>query len=233
MELAYFTCFFGGDNNYSNMIPSVPSTTPSTAPCYFFTNNRAVYDRLESTGFRRIFVDSIPIYNDPIKDSESAKELRACPHHFPVLAPYKYLCWHDSKLNLFEEKVLSAKRILARTEKSFALTKHAYSARFSSVWDEYNLCIGVEKYGKQKEQYKAYIEKKLAAGFSEHIDIHYCVGFMLIKQGPLARLIGEYWYANIKECGIEDQISFDFVNQKYGEFIHPLEYQETWKYCFE
>lgn len=230
MNLAYFTCYFGGDYNYSKMIPTIPSEIHD---CYYFTNNPHIYNELEKTKYIRVFVDTIPIYNDWIKDTESTKELRSCPHRFEQLHKYKYVCWHDSKLNVFEDKVLAVIQILDSSNKVMAITKHPYSSRFTSVWDEYNLCMGTEKYGKQKDQYTTYIKNKIEEGFSENISIHYCLGFRLLKQGDLCKEIGDFWYKNIKECGIEDQISFDFVVQKYGDYIQPLEYKESWKYCFE
>ena len=35
------------------------------------------------------------------------------------------------------------------------------------------------------------------------------------------------------ECRIEDQISLQFIQQKYIDFIIPTEYQEIWKYFYE
>ena len=45
--------------------------------------------------------------------------------------------------------------------------------------------------------------------------------------------INEFWYNEIKECGIEDQISFQFVQQKYADLFLTLNYQESWKYFYE
>jgi hypothetical protein len=229
--LAYYTCFFGGENNYSYMIPDVPSRT---ADCYYFTNNKMLYDALEKTKYIRIFMEYIPIYNDMLKDTYSSKELKACPHRFPMLKDYMYLCWHDSKLNVIEDIVIKNMFILDSSyNKLFMLTKHPYSDTHTSVWDEYKLCINTKKYLLEMDKYKKYIETKLQNGYSDKNTIFYCCGWKLIKQCDRAKEIGELWFKEIQECGIEDQISFQFIVQKYGDYIHPLEYQETWKYCFE
>jgi len=42
--LAYYTYYFGPDNNYNNVIPKIPSTVND---CYYFTNNRNTFSKLE------------------------------------------------------------------------------------------------------------------------------------------------------------------------------------------
>ena len=228
-RLAYYTCYFGGDNNYSKMIPPVPSATED---CYYFTNNSEIFERLKSTKFISIFLSEIPVENDPIKDSMNAKELRACPHRFGILTTYKYLCWFDSKLVVFEEEVDATVEILEGSQKLMAFTKHPFSGRFKSVWDEYNLAIQYDRYSDQKEMYRAYIEEQLRNGFSEEISVHFCTGFNIRKNCERVQEIGENWLHHIRQCGIECQISFQFVNQAYSEYILPLEYQAAWKYFY-
>ena len=228
-KIAYFTCFFGGENNYSFMIPPLPSTKND---CYFFTNNPIICEKLKNTSWICIWMN-IPIHNCEILDTMESKEIRCCSHRFSQLKDYEYLCWLDSKLQIYEDKVDEIINKMDLNSKTFALTKHPCSNDFHSVWDEYNLAIGVEKYGKQKEQYKKYIEKQLKLGFSEKINIHYCIGFFLIRTCDKSREIGEIWYKHIQECGIEDQISFQFIRQLYDNEIMELEYQETWKYSFD
>jgi hypothetical protein len=162
-----------------------------------------------------------------------SKEIRCCSHRFSQLKDYEYLCWLDSKIKIYEDKVDEIINKMELNGKIFAMTKHPYSNRFDSVWDEYNLAITIEKYEKQKEQYKKYIEKQLKFGFSEKINIHFCIGFSLFKCCDKSREIGEIWYKHIQECGIEDKISFQFIRQLYDNEIMELEYQETWGYSFE
>jgi hypothetical protein len=229
--IAYYTCFFGSEANCSFLIPDVPS---QTADCYYFTNNTIIYEYLQNTKFIRVFIDYIPVYNDDTKDTESTKEIRTCPHRFPILRDYMYLCWHDSKLNVFEDKIMKNLVLLdSMSDKVFMATKHPYSDTHKSVWDEFNLCVTSEKYRKEMEKYIEYINSRISAGYSETNEIFYCGGWRLTKQCALAVEFGEFWLKEIQACGIEDQISLQFVVQKYGQYIYPLPYQETWKYCFE
>jgi len=229
-RIAYYTCYFGGAQSHSKWIPPVPSQTED---CYYFTNNDEIYAALESTRFIPIFMSNIPVENDPIKDCMNTKELRSCPHKFDVLKNYRYYCWFDSKLTVFENRVNATIEEMERTDKLMALTKHLYDKQFASVWDEYELAIQYDRYSQQKEMYRAYIERQLRNGFSERILVHYCCGFSIRKNCRKVHEIGENWLHHVRQCGIEDQISFQFVNQTYGKYILPLEYQATWKYTHE
>jgi hypothetical protein len=76
------------------------------------------------------------------------------------------------------------------------------------------------------------LQKKINNGFSEKINVHFCGGWVLRKIKKSIDF-GEMWYSHIQECGIEDQISLQFIQQKYTQNILPVEYQETWKYFYE
>jgi len=224
--LAYYTCYFGGISNYSRLIPPIPSLKND---CYYFTNDKDIYNRLENTRWIRVLLD-IPIHNCHVKDSMEPKFIRCCPHLFDQLKNYEYLCWFDSKIKVFEDKVDELVDILSKGDKCIVLTKHPYSNKFNSVWDEFNLAMEYDKYRAQKDQNIAYINKQLANGFSDKINIHYCATWTLKKMCKKTEEFGELWYENIKECGIECQISLQFVQQKFTDYIIPLEYQETWVY---
>jgi hypothetical protein len=178
-------------------------------------------------------MDSIPIHNDHVKDTMESKEIRACPHRFEQLATYDYLCWFDSKLKVFPDVVNRCVDILGSSEQCVVLTQHPYSGTYTTVWDEYNLAITYDKYRQQADQYKSYIQAQLAKDFSETISIFYCGGFSLRKRCAKTTEFNECWYRHIQECGIEDQISLQFVEQEFRPFIHGLKYQESWKYFYE
>jgi len=230
-RVAYYTCYFGGDRYiYSKLIPPIPSQTED---CYYFTNNNDIYKSLENTKWIRIFMPEILVHNDPILDAMASKEIRTCPHHFEVLKGYTYLVWFDSKLKVYEDVVNSYITYLDNSNESIVLTKHPYSGTYKTVWDEYNLAITYPRYALQKHLYKAYIEAKLAEGYPESIDVFYCGGFSIRKSCEVVREFGEEWLKNIQQCGIEDQISLQFIIPKYAEHIKGLKYQETWKYSYE
>jgi hypothetical protein len=229
-HLAYYTCYFGGDYNHSKLIPPLPSTTQD---CYYFTNNHDIYEQLADTKWIRIFLEAIPIHNDLVKDTMETKEIRACPHRFEQLREYDYLCWFDNKLMVCEDIVQKCVDVLASSDLCVMLTKHPYSGIYKTVWDEYTLAIAHDKYRQQAAQYKSYIQSQISKGFSESISVFYCGGFSIRKRCTKTTEFNECWYRHIQECGIEDQISLQFVEQEFRPFIHGLAYQETWKYFYE
>ena len=176
MELAFYTCYFGGQYSYSRLIPPIPSTKYD---CYYFTNDRAIYNELSNTLWKIVFMD-VPVHLCTIKNTMESKLLRCCPHKFEELKHYKYLCWFDSKIKVYDDKVEDLIPQLI-DDKFIVLSKHPYSDRFTSVWDEFHLCLGTDKYRAQKEQYEVYIKKQIIAGFSETINIHFCGTWNLKK----------------------------------------------------
>ena len=225
-SIAFYTVFFGGDDNWAKLVPDLPTTKHD---CYYFTNNRQLYNRLTWSNYRSVFMNDIPVHDDPIKDALAAKELKACPHHSSILSKYDYTCYTDSKLGCDAEKVIKLIEELDQSDQCAIFSKHSCSDTFHSVWDEYKLCLQFPKYASQKDQYKAYLEKYLNHGFSEHIDTHYCTGFIVRKNSPKTIEMCDLWYDHIKECGIECQISFSLVQQLYKDIIKPVDY----KYCYK
>lgn len=231
-SLAFYTCYFGGRQNYSRHIPPLPSTK---YPCFYFTNDRDISQQLEHTGWQNVFCDNIPIHNDAVLDTMETKELRCCPHRFPILQPYTYLCWLDSKIQVYEDQVEAlVEQLQADPNKVLVLCKHPYSKpEGNSVWDEYHLAMEYEKYATQSQQNVAYLKQHLANGFSERIDHRFCGTWRITKQGYTAQRFGDEWLAHIRECGINDQISLSFVLQHYQPNILATEYQAAWKYFYQ
>ena len=230
VTLCFYTCYFGGNSNYSNLIPPIPSLQYD---CYYFTNNTTTYDKLENTEWKRVFVDDIPIHNDAILDTMNTKELRACPHRFDILNNYEYICWFDTKLQLFENVILNyVDELKYDDDKAICLSIHPFSNKYTSVWDEYNTALQYPRYALQKDMYKNYIDKKLLEGYSEKIDIFFCGGFSIRKNCQHTRAFNEYWFENIKECGIEDQISLQFAQQKFNNIIIPIICTDVWKFFY-
>lgn len=230
-KLAYYTCYFGKLYNYSRLVPPIPSEKHD---CYYFTNDLEIYNSLENTLWKRIFCNDVHAHDCNIANTMETKILRTCPHKFDILNDYEYLCWFDSKLKVFEDKVEELMEQLANNEdKIMVLTKHPYSNRFTSVWDEFNLAMGYDRYACQKEQNIKYINKQIENGYSEKINIHFSGGWNLKKKCKKVEEFGELWYSHILECGIEDQISLQFVQQKYIDNIIAVDDKYTWKYFYE
>ena len=222
--LAFYTCFFGNDRNWANVIaPAIDGYD-----CYYFTNNPKTYERLASTKWIRVWLD-LPISDDNLVCSQQSKQLRCCPHEYAELRAYEYLCWIDSKLKFTDATAFQAMLAdLETSDRVYAFTRHPLA--YKTVWDEFNTAIQYDKYARQKEQYRSYIQSRLQTGYQETPPLRTCCGFHLSKRGSLAEEIGRLWLSEIQACGIEDQISFQFVHQRYDASISLFPYQHCWKY---
>ena len=222
--LAIYTCFLGSDTNWANVI-----TEPIDGiDCYYFTNNPNTFHRLQSTRWKPVWVD-LPISSDNLISAEQTKRLRCCPWEHEQLKPYPHICWIDSKLRIKRRD--SIYEILSELEASdavWAFTRHPLP--YTDVWGEFNEAMKCEKYARQRDQNIAYIESRLAMGYDAKKPQRISSGFSIRKQCPLAKEIGDMWFSEIQECGIECQISFQFVHQKYEDKILLFPYQYCWEY---
>ena len=224
MNLAIYTCFIGSDSNRANCIPPLPDGIDG----YYFTNNKGAYLRVAQTRWTAIWMD-IPQSPDPLVSAEQTKHLRCCPHEYPLLRPYRYLCWMDSNLRIRDVGQLwDMVSNLESSASVWAFTRHPLT--YTDIWGEFHESMKYEKYARQRERSYAYIESRLQAGYDEHKPTRVCSGFSVRRQCPLVKDIGEFWYSEIQECGIECQISFQFVHQKYENNILLFPYQHCWTY---
>ena len=155
------------------------------------------------------------------------KELRCCPERFPELQSYDYLCWIDSKMvftswDMFEEMW----KALQTSDRVVAATAHP--TPYTDVWGEYHAAIRHAKYAREKESYHRYIEDQLAQGRDLHTPQRICCGFRLMKMTERRKELGETWLRHIRQCGIEDQISWQFVHQLYEDAIQIFPYRHCW-----
>jgi hypothetical protein len=221
--LAFYTCYSGNDYAYSNMVHPAPSKEHD---CYYFTNNSTTYSKLKDMGWIPILLD-ISIENDDIKDCQSTKLLRCCPHLFEPLNNYEYLCYIDSKLQITTvEKIEELQNILAANENlTLAMTMHPRN--YASVWGEFDEAMQQHRYNINEKKYSEYIHSQLSSGYKD-IPLRHCCGFSLRKQNDIMRRIGERWYSHICKCGIEDQISWQFIIQDFPNTVYEVPYKYCW-----
>ena len=228
-KLAFYTCFIGNHNNTAFIIPPLPSSF-ILYDCYYLTNNPYMNQLLQNTGWKVIMVD-IPLTNNETIDCMNCKIIRTCPHKYEELKAYEYICWFDTKLKINVDKIEKLVEEMEISGKSIVLSKHPY--QFSDVWGEYNEAIKYSRYLIQKDQYKSYIENKILETGTDKLNVHYCGGFSIRKLTDEKVIkFNEEWYENILKCGIEDQISLQFVHQNYTDIILGIEYKACWDYNY-
>jgi hypothetical protein len=218
-KLAFYTCFYGSDNNVAFKIPELPSLKYN---CYYYTNNPTLYAKLGETRWIRIY-DDVPSTDDLFESNMLGKRVKACPQNFAELRDYTYLCFLDSKSDKLNETFVETYIQKYFVEQSYALLLREHWFVAGNVWDEYNVSLGQERYRMESAKYREYIVKQRNNGLSE-ITPHHCACPLLIRNMEHERILelNTTWYEHILDCGIQDQISFFFVKQLFMECIHPF-----------
>ena len=219
LNLAFYTYFYGSNQNASFKIPSIPSLHYK---CYYYTNNKTLIKQLNKTKWIGIYDDK-PTHDDEIESCMVGKHIKTMPHKYKELKNYDYLCYLDSKLNKVSEKFVEKMINKYCIQQNYALLLREHWHVHDNVWNEYNLSMRQDRYVKQSHQYRKYIQKQIDNGLSETVKKHCACGFLIRNmKHPHMVDINTTWYKHIQECGIQDQISFFFVQQLFPKDIHAF-----------
>lgn len=215
-NLAFYTYFYGTNNNPAFKIPQIPSLKYK---CYYYTNNKTIIELLKDTNWIAIYDDK-PTNDDLIQSCMIGKHIKTMPHKYIELKDYDYLCFLDSKLEKVCETFVENFITKYFIEKNYALLLREHWFIHNNVWNEYNESMKQEKYRIESYKYKTYIENQIKNGLSE-ITKHHCACGFLIRNMKHEKIneINNTWYKHIQDCGIQDQISFFFVKQLFNDFI--------------
>jgi len=219
LNLAFYTCFYGSNNNTSFCIPSLPSFKYN---CYYFTNNKTMLEYLKDTKWIGIY-DNKPTNDDLIESCMVGKNIKVLPQNYNELKDYDYLCFLDSKVNNINELFIEKIIIEYFVKQNYALLLREHWFIHNNVWNEYNESMNQERYKFESEKYKNYIQKQINNGFDE-VTEHHCACGILIRnmKHKIINEINETWYKHIHDCGIQDQISFFFVKQLFNNYIYSF-----------
>jgi hypothetical protein len=213
LNMAFYTCFYGSNKNIAFQIPPIPSTKYD---CYYFTNNRLLFECcLNYTNWIPVF-ENKPTIDDLIESNMTAKHVKVCPQDYEELKKYDYLCFLDSKLTDVSEDTLC--KFLNTNTYPVCMREHPYWG--GDVWREYNISMGQPRYALEKDKYLSYINSQVSAGLNTVTPTHFACGMIIRNmKDPKTIEINKTWYEHIQQCGIQDQISFFFVKQLFEGYI--------------
>jgi len=219
-NLAFYTYFYGSNNNPAFKIPELPSLKYK---CYYYTNNQSIIENLKTTNWVGIYDDN-PTEDDLIESCMVGKHIKTMPQEYQELKDYDYLCFLDSKLDKVNETFVENFIVKYFIEQNYALLLRKHWYVDNNIWNEFNISILYhEKYRLEREKYVKYITNQVNHGLSETTVAHCACGFLIrnMKHKKMIEL-NSTWYQHIQECGIQDQISFFFVKQLFKDYIHPF-----------
>jgi hypothetical protein len=220
LDLCFYTVFIGLDTNQSFQIPALPSEKYN---CYYFTNNNKIINMLANTKWIPVYLEVIPA-DDTYDSCMKAKYLKVFPEHYAEINKYHYTCYLDSKLGKVSDAAVESliTEYCINSNKAMLLRRHWIVG--PDVFEELQESMLQRRYVAHESQYRAYINRQIAAGLSSVTKDHYACGFIIRDMHNLVtRDINQDWYAHILECGIQDQISFFFVKQKYLDHLVPID----------
>jgi hypothetical protein len=189
---------------------------------YFISNNRDILNTAQSNGWQPIFVN-LPISKNRLVSAQQAKVVKAMPHLLPILNRFEFLFYIDDKVDFNVEKIFAFVSSLTVNNNSLIIRNHPSKA--NNILNEFAEAMIQPRYQAQRDQTISYITNKLKSGYSLRAENLYWTSAILRNMShPDTRRINEDWYSNILECGIECQISFDFIAQDYKTIgIMPFE----------
>jgi hypothetical protein len=221
LNLAFYTYFFGTNDNPAFAIPDVPSLKYK---CYYYTNNKTIFEKLKETAWIGIFIDK-EFKDDVYIPNMYGKHLKSMPQEYQELKNYDYLCFFDSKINNLNVNFIedNIHKYFIDDNKALILRLHDFITT-NNVWSEFCLSMYQPRYYNDRYRYLNYIINQLNNGFKATDDYH-CVSGYLIRNMKHTKIIelNSTWYNHIKECGIQCQISFFFVKQLFKEYIVPID----------
>ena len=218
-NLAFYTCFYGSNNNPAFKIPDIPSLKYK---CYYYTNNKDILENIKNTKWIGIY-DNKPVNDELIENCMIGKHIKTTPNAYTELQEYSYLCYLDSKLQKVDEIFIEKFIIKYFIEQNYALLLREHWYIHNDVWEEYNESMSQYRYRLESKKYRQYIQKQTDNGLSD-ITEHHCATGLLIRNMKHTKMIeiNNTWYEHVQECGIQCQISFFFVKQLFDGYIHSF-----------
>jgi hypothetical protein len=220
INLCFYTCFYGSNQNDSFVIPEVPSLKYD---CYYYTNNNDILKKIQNTKWIGIF-DNQKTNDDIIESNMAGKKVKVLPHKYTELEKYDYTCFLDSKLKKVSESFVEDFIIKYFIKQDYMLLLRKHWFIENSVWNEYNVSMLQYRYKMTSDRYINYINEQISCGLSDVTDNHCACGFLIRNmKHKKVKEFNETWYNHILKCGIQDQISFFFVKQLFSKYIKPFD----------
>jgi hypothetical protein len=112
--------------------------------------------------------------------------------------------------------------ILKESNSSLAIRPHPFLS--NNVLFEFGEAILQPRYKSQWTQTIKYITEELGNGYKLECQLYWTSAILRNMKHPDIEILNNTWYEHILRCGIECQVSFDFVAQKFQSItLLPLD----------
>ena len=168
-------------------------------------------------GWHPIYMD-LPISTNRVLSAQQSKIPKALPHLFPALKTYNSLLYIDDKVSFNASKMYQQSQILIQRKQSIMIREHP--SLKDNILNELSVAMIQPRYQSQRDQAVAYITDQIKQGRNLKVKNLFWTSAILRNMTHHDTIrIGESWYEAILSCGIECQISFNFISQNYKSIL--------------
>ena len=222
--LAIVSGAFGKNNNESLMVH------PSYArfDCFFVTDNCILGKRAERLGWKIVW--SYPKYNDNYEAALASKQLKTNTQAYLSSSPhshqYKFVMWVDSKQRIEEDEVVHF--LSSNDTFCVAMVPHNFIYNAS---EELDAAMHQERYKRDEQRILSFMHAQEKRGFPPNSkNTHFLTSYIIWNlQHPKLTEMQSLWDSYILQIGIECQISFYYVAERYRDIIASPEWSHWWK----
>ena len=184
-------------------------------PHLFISNNEEVLRLVESLGWQPIYLP-LELSANRLLSAQQAKIAKALPHLFSDLQEFNYLMYVDDKIDFSVDKLINWVEE-PTTQAPWSLKIRHHNSLRGNILHEFGTAMIQPRYQAQRDQAASYITQKVREGLELDVGCMYWTSAILRNTThPDTTTINEHWYKDILACGIECQIAFDFVAQRFN-----------------
>jgi hypothetical protein len=212
MSLAVYSTYCGvtGSSTFN------PQPVNSSYPHFFISNNQEVLSEASKVGYIPVFLQ-VDVSDNPVLSAYQAKFAKVLPHLIKPLAEYDFLFYKDDKISFNANKIDGWVKNLVESESSISIRSHPFLS--GNILYEFGEAMLQPRYKSQWKMTVEYITEEIKNGIDLNCQM-YATGAILRNMRHFDAIkINEMWWEHINRCGIECQISFDIIAQKFNSIV--------------
>jgi len=194
---------------------------PLPGHSYFITNINELKHRVHKAGWRPLHI-SVDGFNmsDSVDIALAGKRMKVFPQKcLPTNngTAYNIIVWFDNKFDINEPAVSD---VIQRLDSRIGVYMHKHPFLCCGADVEYKESMHQKRYFWGKAMVLRYMEEEVSLGFKLHGERHFQTGVIIYNlRNPDTLKIQNLWMEHIMRCGIQCQISFYFIAQRFPKSI--------------
>jgi len=222
--IAYVTGYTGSIDPHSMSLISKVSIPHPPLPghSFFITNIKELKHRAHKAGWRPLHI-SVEGFNmtDAVDTALAGKRMKVYPQKFlPMVnnsATYNAVVWFDNKFDINEPAVSD---VIQTFDSRVGVYMHKHPFLCCGADLELKESMYQNRYGAGKEMILRYMEEEVSLGYKIHGERHFQTGVIIYNmRNPDTLKVQNMWMEHIKRCGIQCQISFYFIAQRFPKSV--------------